>query len=249
MALCAVLLVTGGTAVGVHRSGHQGRAAVRRGYRSAPSRATAPAATGDTGAGPATSTQVVPGPATTGGNGPPPPGTAALEAGLITPADMGGYYREVPSVGQTTLGGASCLAVLQPSADQGGRAVTALLGPDAYSVPTIGEEVASYRGTGAGAAYGALVKEVSACPSFTLSFGGRTVTSRLAPTGIPPVGDADRVWSGGFGYGGSSFSLEAAVVLDGQDVLVVVWVDRVPPSDPVMGSFTSTVSLAIGKLA
>ena len=63
------------------------------------------------------------------------------------------------------------------------------------------------------------------------------------------MGDADRAWSGTFTSSGDRFTFQVGVVLTGPDVLAVIWVDSVPGSDPVMGNFVSTLSLAIGKLA
>lgn len=181
--------------------------------------------------------------------GPPGASSPVLAAGLITPTDMGGYYRIVPSSAVSLLDSAACLAPLQPSPAQSGRALTALLGPDSYSVPTIVEEVASYPGSSSRQVYNSVVTALGACSSLSFSFGGSPATSHLSPSDIPPVGDADHVWAGSFSAGGASFTIQLGVVLDGQDVLAVIWIDRIPPSDPIMGSFVSTVSLAIGKLA
>jgi hypothetical protein len=181
--------------------------------------------------------------------GPPPPGSAALEAGLISPTDMGGYYHVAPAAAVALLDSAPCLAALQASPAQAGRAVEALLGPDSYSVPTVIEDVASYPAAAAGSVYRSVVASVAACPSLAMDFGGRAVSAQLQAASIAPVGDADRVWSGTFDYGGAPFSLQLGVILDGPDVLTVLWIDTVPQSDPVMGNFASTVSLAIGKLA
>ena len=179
----------------------------------------------------------------------PGPGTGTLEDGLITPTDMGGYYRVVPSAGSTLLSSAPCLAVLGPASGQSGRALTALLGPDQHSVPTVVEEVSSYPGATAGTRYRADVSTLRSCRYLTFDFGGTEVTARLALSVIPSVGDADQVWAGSFSTAGAAFTIQLGLVLDAQEVLALVWIDSVPGSDPVMGGFTSTLSLAIGKLA
>lgn len=186
---------------------------------------------------------------TPGRAGPPDPGSPALQAGLITPTDMGGYYRTEPSAGAALISTAPCLGFLGAGPSQSGRAATALLGPDAHSVPTIVEEVASSPGTSARSSYEGAVAAVGACRALILDLGGSEVSARLAATTIPPVGDADRVWSGSFATGAATFTVQIGVVLDGDEVIALLWIDSVPPSDPVMGSFVSTLSLAIGKLA
>lgn len=201
-----------------------------------------------------------PAPTSTTSPGKPGPSSAALESGLITPTDMGGYYRVVPAFAAALVASSPCLSRLAapPPATGGappampttsGRALTALLGPDEHSVPTIVEDVASFPGATARPGYDAVISALSACPVLSFDFGGPTVTARLAATAIPPVGDADRVWSGSFHEEGSTFSIQVGVVLHSDEVLAVVWIDSSPPSDPVMGSFVSTLSVAIGKLA
>jgi hypothetical protein len=181
--------------------------------------------------------------------GAPGPGTALLTAGLVTPTDMGGYYRVVPAAAASLLDSAPCLAAVQPSPAQNGRALTALLGPNRHSVPYLVEDVASYPGARSGAVYRSVVTSIDACPSLTFGFDGAAVTVRIAASSIPPVGDADQVWAGSFAAAGASFTFQLGAVLDGPAVLAVIWIDSVPPSPAIEGNFTSTVSLAIGKLA
>lgn len=162
---------------------------------------------------------------------------------------MGGYYEVDPQVAAAVFDSAPCLAALQPSPYEAGRAATALLGPDRHSVPTIIEEVASYPGAGSGSVFRAISGSLTACRSLSFDFAGTPVTSRMAESTIPPVGDADQVWAGQFAYAGQSFTVDIGLVLDGPEVLSVIWLDSVPASNAVMGSFASTLSLAIGKLA
>lgn len=207
---------------------------------------------GDRGTPPArVATTVTPPPssAPTTRPSPPPPDAAALQQGLVTPTDMGGYYRTTPASASALFASSPCLAAAAGPAAPAARAATALLGPDAYSVPTIVEAVASYGGRGATAAYQAAVKGLAACPELTFGFGGDTVHAALRPRSIPPVGEADAVWAGQFGAFGATFSVQVGTVLQGQDVLLLAWIDIVPPSGAIMGSFVSTLSLAIGKLA
>lgn len=237
MALCAALLAAGAAGAVTHRGDHAGHPARAGGT----STTTAPPTPTSGPPASATPTTVV--------TGPPGPASTTLGAGLVTPTDMGGYYRVVPSSGEALLDSSPCLAEFQPSPAESGRALTALLGPDSHSVPTFVEEVASYPGTSSRPVYESIVAALDACSSFSFSFGGTATTARIAPFSIPPVGDAVRVWAGPFTADGSAFTIQLGVVLDGQDVLALIWIDSNPPSDPIMGSFTSTVSLAIGKLA
>ncbi len=226
-AACVALLAAGAAGAVTHRSpaGHTdaaGRSA------SSPAAGSAPATSLPSG---------------------PVPGSAALASGMITPAEMGGHYRADAGQAAAVLDSAPCLAGLQPSARQAGRAATALLGPDPHAVPTIVELAASYPGSEAGAVYQDVVAAVGACPAFDFAFGGSPVSVPLTPGTIPPVGVADQVWSGDFTYSGSPLRLQVAVVLDGQTVLALLWVDSVPPAAAVPGGFTSTLSAALGKLA
>lgn len=179
----------------------------------------------------------------------PAPTSSDLAGGMITPTDMGGYYRVSPDSAVSFLAASPCLASLQPSSAQAGRAVMGLLGPDEFSIPTIFEAAASYPGAAAGTAYHNAVGAVAACTAFGTEFGSAKVSVPLTAYSIPPVGDADQAWQGRFAYAGAQFSFHIGLVLDGQTVLSLVFIDSLPPAAAIMGGFTSTLSLAIGKLA
>ena len=251
IAVCAALLVAGGAGAATHQgaSGHRtGAPTTGPGHRiGAPT--TGPTAGGSAVTAPLTTTsRPDPSSAPPPGSGPPPASTA-LAAGLVTPTDMGGYYRIVPSAASGFLASAPCLDALQGAPAPVGRAETALLGPDTYSMPMIIEEVVSYPWGRSASVYDSAARAVDRCPDLSFAFSGAPVHAHLSPGSIPPVGDADRVWAGVFSYAGTSFSLQLGLVLDGPSALAVVWVDSIPPAPAVMGGFTSTVSLAIGKLA
>lgn len=176
-----------------------------------------------------------------------PPDSFALSRGLVTPSDMGGYYRVEPDSATALVDSAPCLAALAPSPSQAGRAVTGLLGPDSHSLPFMAEVVSSY--TTAPAVYRSVAASLGMCSNLAFSFGGIRAVASLRPLPLDPVGQADSAWQGEFSVGGAQFTLQVGVVLYGSAVLAVIWIDSVPPSDPVMGSFTSTLSVAIGKLA
>ena len=243
VALCVALLAAGGAGAATHQhsSAHPSRTEPTAPAVSRPG-GRVPAVAGPGGRAPAATTTVAP--AST-----PPPGSTALAAGLVTPTDMGGYYRIIPSAAAEFLGSAPCLRALQGPPPPAGRAETALLGPDAYSVPMIVEEAASYPGSEPASVYDSAARALAGCQDLSFAFSGTAVRARLTASTIPPVGDADQVWAGSFSYAGAVFSLQLGLVLDRPLVLAVVWVDSSPPSPAVMGGFTSTVSLAIGKLA
>jgi hypothetical protein len=231
--ICAALLIAGVAGVAVH---HPARTTGP--VRPAAAVTTAPTTGVPTTGDPATTLAPVAGPAST-----------VLAGDLVTPTDMGGYYSTEPGFAATFLDSAGCLASLQPSPAQSGRAATALLGPDRLSVPVMVEDVASYPSGGAAQVYRAVGSAITSCATFSFDFGGSRVVTHLEPFAIPPVGGADQVWSGTFSYGGDTLGIQAGVVLDPPDLLALVWMDTLPPSAAIMGNFTSTLSLAIGKLA
>jgi hypothetical protein len=179
----------------------------------------------------------------------PPAGSAALASGLVQPSDMGGYYHPSPQTLLSFLGSAPCLAALQPSPAQSGRAVQALVTADSFAVPQIFEVVSSYPTTRAASVYGSVTAVLDSCRSFSFAFNGIQQRGRLAAASLPAVGDKVQAWSVPFSAGGDQLVLDMAAVLQGDDVFFIGWADRAAGSDPIMGSFQSTVSLAIGKEA
>lgn len=238
-AFCVALLAAGAGGVVTHREPGRGAAATQP-------PASRPAPTSPASTRPAPTTAPVPAPTVPPG---PAAGSATLAAGMITPTDMGGYYRVDPATAVAITGSAPCLAGLEPSASQAGRAETALLGPDEHSVPTIVELAASYPGQEPATIYREVATAVNACPAFGLTFGGTRIEVPLKPLEIPPVGLADSAWSGIVGYAGTNLQVQLGVVLDGHIVLSLMWIDSDPPSAAIMGNFSSTLSAAIGKLA
>ena len=240
LALSAALLISGAGGVLTHsRSSQRDPVSAPVPVRSTASSSSLPPA-------PASPTTLVPAPAVPPGE---PADSATLAAGMITPTDMGGYYRIDSSAAATILHSAPCLAGLTSSSADTGRADTALLGPDYHSVPTIVEVVASYSGQQPAAVYRAVVAAVDACPSFAVNFGGTALGVPLRRITIPAVGLASTAWAGTVPFAGSNLELQVGVVLDGHSVVALMWIDSVPPSAAVMGDFTSTLSVALGKLA
>lgn len=236
--LCAALLLVGAVGIVVHHGSGHGSLGV----------GTVPEVTSTTvPAHPVATTPPVS--TTTDAASPAGPDTGYLEANMLTPTDMGGYYQIVPSNATDLLASAPCLAALQPAPDQSGRSTTALVGPDLYGLPAIVEVVQSYPGAAAAAVYQAMAGAISSCPSFSLDFDGTHEEVTLQTAVIPPVGDRDQVWQGTFTYGARSVLLQIGVALSSQEVVAMVYLDSVPASAAIMGTFPSTLSAAIGKLA
>ncbi|HLI53972.1 MAG TPA: hypothetical protein VKU88_06590 [Acidimicrobiales bacterium] len=233
-------------AAGVGRATTGGGGHARVGSRGSPRRDAASTASVPAPPAPTTGASQ---PGTSAASGPAPPTSGALREALINPTDMGGYYRVDPSAAETILDSSACLAPFQPAPAQAGRAVTGLLGPDRFSLPTIVEVLGSYRGAAAYSVYESVSAALASCAALGFDFGGRTVSAALTPLALAPVGQADGAWSGTFAYSGTSLQVQLGAALDGQTVVGVVFITTVPPLDPIMGDFPSTLSLALGKLA
>ena len=201
-------------------------------------------ATASTTSSPATRT--TPAPTTTVAGG-PGPSSAALAAGMLAPVDVGGFYRVNDAYAATVLATAPCLAGAGPSPSQNGRAVVGLVVPAGH--PAITEVAASYPGATAERVYESVNQAIAACVAFPVNLGGESVTVHMSPQSLPPVGDASSAYRGTFNAAGRDQALQVEIVLDGKIVLVVVFVDTVPASNPIYGDLPSTVGAAIGKLA
>jgi len=186
-------------------------------------------------------------PATTAG--PPGASSATLAANLLTPTDLGGFYAPNLEAADDFLDSAPCLAGTLPAPSQSGRALTGLLGPNRGSVPDITEVVLSYPGSRATAVYRSLTAAMQACSSFAMSLGGTALRVPIAAGSMAAVGDASSEYQGDFDVDGRTEQIGIAIVLSGQNVFAVTFVDTVPPSNAILGNLPSTVSAAIGKEA
>lgn len=186
-------------------------------------------------------------PTTAPGPGSPGPDSAALTAGMLAPVDLGGFYRVNDPYASTVLSTAPCLAGVGPSQAQNGRAFIGLVVPGGH--PAITEVAASYPGSSAEQVFHSVNDALNACTTFSANVEGEQAHVQLSPRNNPAVGDASSSYGGTFSAGGRSWSLQLEVVLDGKIVLLVVYVDTVPPSNAIYGDLPSTVGAAIGKLA
>ena len=181
---------------------------------------------------------------TAGGSG---PDSAALAAGMLAPVDLGGFYRINDPYAAALLATAPCLAGVGAAQVQDGRAFTGLIVPGGH--PAVVEVAVSFPGSGSAEVFQSVNAALTSCTSFSADLGGTEVSLPIVPEQVPAVGDASAAYSGKFSVAGGSESLQVAVVLDGKIVLLVVYIDTVPPSNAIYGDLPSTVGAAIGKLA
>lgn len=239
LALAAAIVVAGVVGVAVHSSPSHRVTAGRTPATSRPSttvahrRSTTTTAHGGTSAG----------------SGPPGPSSATLEAGLLIPNDLGGYFLVEPSEGAAFLASAPCLAGLGPASSQSGRAVTGLVDSTYGSLPEIVEVVTSYPGAGDVGVYRALVTTLGACRNFTVSVRGSSITVPLAAGQMPQLGEASSLYQGQFTQAGRTEQLGIALAADNNEVVMVAYVDTQPPTTTFFGGVQATLSAAIGKEA
>ena len=141
----------------------------------------------------------------------------------------------------------ACLAGAGPSPAQNGRAVAGLMVPGGH--PAVTEVAASYPGATAVQVYHSINESLAACTAFPVDLGGVGVTVHITPQNLPQVADASSAYGGTFNASGRNQSLQVEVVLDRKIVVVVVYVDNVPPSNAIYGDLQSTAAAAVGKLA
>ena len=225
---CGALLAAGVVGVSTHDS------------------ASAHRATTPTTVTPATS--VAPRSSTTAPVAEPGQSSQALAANLLTPTDLGGFYRVNPAVGSALNRSAPCIAGLGPSQAQSGSASVGLVGPDAGGLPFITEIVGSYAGGTAPGVYQQVEAALRSCANFAANIEGTQVRVPLSDGNLQPVGDASSEFEGSFNAGGRAERLQVGLALSGQDVVCVVWV-AAAGYNPIYGDLPSTLSAAIGKLA
>lgn len=182
-------------------------------------------------------------------SGPPGPTSAALEAGLLVPNDLGGYFLVEPAEGAAFLSSAPCLAGLAPASSQSGRAVTGLVDSTYGSLPEIVEVVTSYPDAQDLAVYHALLITLSACHNFTASFRGSSIAVPLAATQMPELGQASSLYEGQFTHEGRTEQMGIALAADNNEVVMVAYLDTQPPTTTFFGGVQATISAAIGKEA
>lgn len=172
------------------------------------------------------------------------PDSNALAALVLAPRDLGGGYRVSDDSATGLLDSAPCLAGLGASGVQAGRAATALIGPAPGGVPTVTEVLASYPASAAALVFGSVNATMRSCPTFAATLGGARLVVPLSAAVMAPVGNASRAYEGHFRLGGQEEQLDVAIVLEGQVVMGLVYVDRVPG----LGDLGSTVRAAVAKL-
>jgi hypothetical protein len=176
-----------------------------------------------------------------------------LGAHLLAPADTGGYYRVDAPVAGVDLSGSSCLSALAAPAAPDARAATYLAVGNEGDVPAILEAVDAYPSSAATtAAFAADRADLARCVHLTTTLaGGVTLTTRLRPVVLTPIGDRALAYRGPFTTAGLAESIQIAVVQAPHELLLVIQLDRDPPvaGSAIYDNFPSAVVTAYGKLA
>ncbi|MCU4186077.1 hypothetical protein K6U06_17035 [Acidiferrimicrobium sp. IK] len=177
------------------------------------------------------------------------PSSATLSANLLAFADLGGFYDPVPADSSRQLAASPCLSQLAPTG-AATSASTYFAGPARGSLPAINEVVAGYNGAAATAAYAHDVSVLQHCSPVTVTVAGATATLRLAPVANTlPASDTESAFGGTGVVQGRTWSVDIGLVAQPQVVLLVIYIDTVPPSNAIYGNFPSTLAAALGKLA
>lgn len=208
--------------------------------------------------GPASSTSTA-APATTAGPGTgtaptttsPPvtvPSAMNLEANLLVPNDLGGYYRPMPTESPRQFAASGCLAPLAQPQGVARQAVQFLEGPYFGGLPLINEQLDAFATTAAAtAAYRSLAATLAACPAPTVAVYTNPVSVPLTSFSIPGIGDQAVAVHGTYRLHGRTEQLTVSVVRTAATIMVFAYADTMPVSNTILGDVTSTVRAAVGK--
>lgn len=178
------------------------------------------------------------------------PSQATLEGDLIVPNDLGGYYQPVPADSGQQFAGSGCLAVLDRQPGVVRVAHQFLMGPYHGGLPIINESVSAYgRVSTAQQAYATVAAGLRSCPAPTVAIYGTGVVVPLVRVALNPLGDQAVGYRGGYQLHGHAEALTVALVRSGALIVVFVYADTVPESNPILGSVASTLSAVVGKTA
>lgn len=208
-----------------------------------------------------TSTVSVPGPKTTAGAGtgtaPAPtttstpvtaPSAMNLEANLLVPNDLGGYYHPVPTESAKQFAASGCLAPLGQAHGVARQAVQFLEGPYFGGLPLINEQLDAFATTAAAtAAYRSLAGTLAGCPAPTVAVYTNPVSVPLTSFSIPGIGDQAVAVQGTYRLHGRTEQLTVALVRIAATIVVFAYADTMPVSNTILGDVTSTVRAAVGK--
>ena len=229
LGLCVALIGTGVAGVATHTS---------ETHRAAATTTT-----------PSTTTPSVPPSTSTTAPAGPGASSQALAADMLSPTDLGGFYRVNTGAAFSLIRSAPCLAGLGPSPAQSGNASTGLVGPDGGGLPFIAEIVGSYPGGTATGVYQQVTAALRSCSTFSANIEGISDHVPLAEGNLQQLGDASSEFEGSFTAAGRPERLQVGIALSGQDVVCAVWVAASSGYNPIYGDLASTLSAAIGKLA
>lgn len=178
------------------------------------------------------------------------PSLATLQGDLIVANDLGGYYTPMPADSQQQLGASGCLAVLGQKRLVIHSAQQFLEGPYHGGLPLINETISAYGNVVfAKQAYTEVAAALRSCRAPTVSIYGNGVMVPLSPVALNPLGDQAIAYHGGYQLHGHAEELTVAVVRNGALIVVFVYADTVPQSNPALGSVDSTLAAVVGKTA
>jgi hypothetical protein len=165
---------------------------------------------------------------------------------LLGPRDLGRGFQVAGGAARALVDATPCLAGLGASGVQVGRAATALNGSGPGGVPAVTELLASYPASAAAPVFGSVNATLESCPTFAITVAGTRVVVPLNAGTMPLIGNASREYGGEFRLAGRAERLDVAVVLDGDVVLAVVYVDGAATSSGP--GLAATVRAAVAKL-
>lgn len=177
------------------------------------------------------------------------PSEATLEAELIVPNDLGGYYTPMASASASQLVASGCLAGLSRPVGAAHLAVQ-YLRVLVYQgdLPFINEQISDFGDVrGATMVFSSLASSLRSCRSPAVSLPIGTATVALAPLAVADLGDQAQGAQGNFAEAGRNGQLTVAVVRAGTTIVVFEYGDARPPSNPILGTVMSTLRSTVGK--
>ncbi|MDQ6840282.1 MAG: hypothetical protein M3137_18590 [Actinomycetota bacterium] len=171
-----------------------------------------------------------------------------LEANLLVPNDLGGYYHPTPAESAPQLARSGCLAPLGHPAGTARQAVQFLEGPYFGGLPLINEQLDAFSSVdAASSAYRSLAASIGACTAPAVAVYTSSVRVALTPLTIPGLGDQDNAVHGTYRLHGRTEELTVAVVRTGSTIVVFAYADTMPVSNTILGDVSSTIRAAVGK--
>jgi hypothetical protein len=178
------------------------------------------------------------------------PSAQDLEASLIAPNDLGGYYHPVAAESAKQWAGSGCLAPLGQPQGTARQAVQFLEGPYFGGLPLINEQLDAFPTVAAAtSAYRSAATTLGSCPAPMVAVYASQVPVSLTSFPIPGLGDQAEAVHGTYQLHGRTEQLTVAVVRNAALIVAFAYADTLPASNPILGDVTSTLRAAVGKAA